>query len=363
MSILRNKKILFIHFGPSSFVCEDLKILRKTHNVQEFYFNVNKSKSIITTTLTYLNSYITQIFWLLRHAPKADIIYCWFADFHAFVPAIVSKVCKIPLLVVLGGVDGVSNKELNYGVFTSKWRAPINRFVIKNANFLLPVDDSLIKAKSIAKHWGEAYPNGIKHHIPNLNINWLELPTGYDSKLWAMGNENRPKSVLTVALINSNKRFRIKGIDLLLKSSIYLPDYTFTIIGIGKEMHSFINQEYKLGNNVILLPPLPRKELVSHYKNASLYAQLSRSEGLPNVLCEAMLCGCIPIGSPVFGIPKAILDPELIVYKPDPKLIADTIIFAHEKFNSQRGQFREHIDKNYSIEIREQKLLSLIDDY
>jgi len=360
---LTNKKILFIHFGPSSFVREDLKILRNTHNIQEFCFNVNKSKSVITTTLTYLASFITQIVWLIRYAPKADIIFCWFADFHAFIPALIAKLLRIKFFLVIGGVDGVSNKELNYGVFTSIWRAPISRFVIKNANFLLPVDDSLIKAKSIAKDWGEAYPNGIKHHMPKLNINWVELPTGYDSMLWEMGNENRPKSVLTVALINSNKRFRIKGIDLLLKSTVYLPDYTFTIIGVTNEMHSFINQEYKLGNNVILLPPLPREELVSHYKNASVYAQLSRSEGLPNVLCEAMLCGCIPVGSPVFGIPKAILDPDLIVYKPDPKLIADTIIFAHEKFNTQREQFREHIDKNYSIEKREQKLLSLIDDY
>lgn len=360
---MTNKKILFIHFGPSSFVREDLKILRNTHNIQEFCFNVNKSKSVITTTLTYLASFITQIVWLIRYAPKADIIFCWFADFHAFIPAIVSKVCKIPLLVVIGGVDGVANKELNFGVFNSKWRAPLSRFIINQASCLLPVDDSLIEANSIAKYWGEAYPNGIRHHIENFKTNWYQLPTGYDRKLWDFGSENRDKKVLSVALISTKKVLLRKGIDLLLKSTVYLPDYTFTIIGVTNEMHTFINQEYKLGNNVILLPPLPREELVSHYKNASVYAQLSRSEGLPNVLCEAMLCGCIPVGSPVFGIPKAILDPDLIVYKPDPKLIADTIIFAHEKFNTQRDQFREHIDKNYSIEKREQKLLSLIDDY
>ena len=36
------------------------------------------------------------------------------------------------------------------------------------------------------------------------------------------------------------------------------------------------------------------------------YYQGSIIEGLPNVLCEAMLCECIPIGNDVFGISDAI---------------------------------------------------------
>ena len=70
------------------------------------------------------------------------------------------------------------------------------------------------------------------------------------------------------------------------------------------------HKNFNLGDNVSLLPALDRKDLVTHYNTTSIYAQLSRSEGLPNVLCEAMLCGCIPVGSPVFGIPKAVTIPE-----------------------------------------------------
>jgi len=360
---LNSKKILFIHFGSSSFVREDLKILKKSHEVYEFFFNVKKSKRCFITIGKYFLSFIRQVIWMLKQVPKPDLIYCWFADFHALIPTLYAKIFKIPLFVVIGGVDGVSNRTLNYGVFNSSWRAPISKIIIKEASYLLPVNDTLIEAKPIAQLWGEAYPNGIKHHVKKFNTDWIELPTGYDSKRWVMGSDNRTKSVLTVAIITSTKRLLIKGIDLLLDSSTYLTDYTFTIIGVSEIMQSYIRQNFNLGDNVILLPAIDREDLVSHYNTTSIYAQLSRSEGLPNVLCEAMLCGCIPVGSPVFGIPKAITIPELVVVKPKAELIANTINAAHEKFKNNRMQFRDHIQNHFSIEKREQKLLSLINGY
>ena len=342
---------------------EDLRILKKSLDVQEYFFNVKKSKWWFITTSTYFVSIIRQAIWMLKQVPKPEIIYCWFADFHALIPTLYAKIFKIPLFVVIGGVDGVSNRTLNYGVFNSFWRAPIGRIIIKEASYLLPVDDTLIQAKPIAQLWCEAYPNGITHHVKDFNSDWIELPTGYDSKCWVMGSNNRTKSVLTVAIITSPKRLLIKGIDLLLESSTYLKDYTFTIIGVSEVMQSYIRQNFNLGDNVILLQALDREDLVTHYNTTSIYAQLSRTEGLPNVLCEAMLCGCIPVGSPVFGIPKAITIPELIVDKPKAELIANTIHSAHEKFKSNRMQFRDHIQNHFSIEKREQNLLSLINGY
>ena len=46
---------------------------------------------------------------------------------------------------------------------------------------------------------------------------------------------------------------------------------------------------------------------------ATFYLQLSLSEGFPNALCEAMLCGCIPIVSDVSSMPGIVADKGLVV--------------------------------------------------
>jgi glycosyltransferase involved in cell wall biosynthesis len=54
-------------------------------------------------------------------------------------------------------------------------------------------------------------------------------------------------------------------------------------------------------------------KLVELYNRHEFYLQLSVAEGFPNTLCEAMLCGCIPIGSNVFSIPKIIGDTGFVL--------------------------------------------------
>lgn len=53
------------------------------------------------------------------------------------------------------------------------------------------------------------------------------------------------------------------------------------------------------------------------------------SEGLPNTLCEAMLCGCIPVGSEVNGIPLAIGETGFVIKKKDIREAKDAILKAN----------------------------------
>src|SRR5690606_32234242 len=127
-----------------------------------------------------------------------------------------------------------------------------------------------------------------------------------------------------------------------------LPDFMFYIIGVGEEAKQLFNP---IPKNLVLLPPLNQSELIEYYLKASFYAQFSRSEGLPNALCEAMLYGCIPMGLDIGGIPTAIEKNGLIISDWDVNTAIDFIRKNHNQLN--REVFRGIIISKFELRIRE----------
>jgi glycosyltransferase involved in cell wall biosynthesis len=90
-----------------------------------------------------------------------------------------------------------------------------------------------------------------------------------------------------------------------------LPDCEYLIVGAR---HGSLPDRPA---NVVEVPFIPNEELPAHYGEASFYLQLSVSEGFGNALCEAMLCGCIPVVSEVGAMPEIVGDAGVVVPKRD----------------------------------------------
>ncbi len=360
---MKNPRVLFFHLGQSSFVKEDLRILRDFMDVREFYFDPRKTSPKPIYAFKLFARFVWQIVWLILHIRKTDLIYCWFSDFHGFLPALFSKLFRKPMLTVLGGSDCNKIKTLNYGVFSSSWRAPLGEFVIRNSTLLLPVHKTLIESDPYSKNWEYAHPNGLKNNLKQVNTSWLELPTGYSHQMWSSGLTARKPVVTTVGMVSDSRTALIKGWDYVLATAELLPDFEFQIVGLSKSFEPDFRAIYAIPNNVTLIPPMDREKLVDLYQHSSVYLQLSRVEGLPNVLCEAMICGCIPIGSAVFGIPSVIEQTGYVAEKPDPTLIAELVKKAHETASNNREKCRKYIVDNYSIEQRKSRLKDIIYNY
>jgi len=254
-----------------------------------------------------------------------------------------SKIFKKKSIVIVGGVDAANVPEINYGRFTQDFfKRRMTIFALKHATKVLVVDPSL--KEDIIKN---AKVNG-------NNIEYI--PTGYDSEYWKPKGK-KEDIVLTVGGI-VNSVVKRKGFKTFVKAAGHIPDLKFVIV--GKHIDSSADELKKISQkNVEFTGFVSDEELLKWYQRSKVYCQLSRYEGLPNALCEAMLCKCVPIGTKNCGIPTAIGNTGFYVPYNDEKETADAISKALKNQNFGK-KARDRIKTNFPLTSREKKLLKII---
>ena len=327
MTIPSAKKILLVSAIDAPFVQDDVGLLQKHFRLQ---------KQIGHGFLAILKIFI--------HILTCDVVFCWFASVYAFVSVFLSKMFGIKSIVVVGGVDAAKDKELGYGIWLNPWKAKLVRYVFKNASKILVVDPSLKESAVQLAHY------------EGKNIQYVA--TGYDANFWKPLGEKEP-IVLTVAVVNDERTFRIKGIDLLLDVANKLPDVTFLLIGVNSNL--VLKKRPPL--NMKFIDKLPRKELLYYYQRAKVYCQPSRREGLPNALCEAMLCGCIPVATDVGGNPTAVGDTGILIPASNSEILTEAIKQALSMDENMGIRARARIVSLFPREKRETEIVRIIEGF
>ncbi len=344
--------MLFIHPGFSSFVKKDYQILTKHFEIKNFCYKTSKKLTI------NLQSQIKMFVWLLKNIWLAKFIYIWFADYHSFMPVLFGKIFKKKSIIIVGGYDAVSIPELEFGVFYKKFRSSFAKFSYKNANIIIPVDESLIESVNyyIKK---DGLKIGIKYFVPGINTKIITIPTGYNSKILYKKNKiKKERIVLSIGGVSSLQTYRRKGFDFLIDIARKMSKVKFIIVGLKGNIYDYAKKH--VADNVELHKFIPNNELINIYSKAKVFCQFSLSEGLPNTLCEAMLCECIPVGSNVNGIPRAIGDCGFVLKERNVDMAVKLIEKAMNSHEDLGKKARERIMKNFTLGQRENKIISII---
>lgn len=159
-----------------------------------------------------------------------------------------------------------------------------------------------------------------------------------------------------VASSPNEARARLKGVDVLLRVALLLPSIQFEIVGLGPDVAS----SFKIPSNVECSSFIPQELLLHSYQKSKVYCQLSYREGLPNSLCEAMLCECVPVGSKVGGIPTAIGDAGYLVDYNNDIQIAEAIRLALASSPEAGKNARDRIASQFNLIQREEALRKVI---
>ena len=125
-------------------------------------------------------------------------------------------------------------------------------------------------------------------------------------------NKNREeKYILAVGRLN-----RQKGFDRLIKAFSHLDhrDWKLAIIGEGSERSNLEKLIFDLNLQDLISMPGRTQAIEKWYQKSSIFVLSSRTEGFPNVLCEAMAYGCACVSFDCIAGPNEIITDKIDGY-------------------------------------------------
>jgi len=323
---------LVVRPSKATFIEEDIELLRKHFDVRTVDV-FEKGRSLQKSAKVLLR--------LLRGVIWADVTYSWFAEIYALWAVRLSRLLLKKSIVVVGGYEVARLPDIGYGKLIDPRETRQVRYTLDRANTVLTVSDSLKReAVDSAGARGD---------------NILTLPTGFDPERFSPSGE-KDTVVMTAAICEEAKRVKVKGIDVFVEVARRVPHASFEVVGIADHVRDDV--PHPIPENIKLFPPLPQEEMIEHYRSAKVYCQLSMREGLPNALCEAMLCECVPVVSDVGAMPEAVGDTGFVVRREDIDAVADTVMRALVSDSGRAA--RKRIVAVYSKAGREEAIVGII---
>jgi glycosyltransferase involved in cell wall biosynthesis len=153
-----------------------------------------------------------------------------------------------------------------------------------------------------------------------------------------------------------------KSPDIVLKaiSKLKASGKEFHLIWLGDGIHkeSLIQLSNTLGieNLVSFKGNVSPKEVFKEMENSHLYLHVSRTEGLPRAIIEAMAKGLACIGTRVGGIPE-LLDKDALIDKNNVNQLVEKIELFSENLSLLNNHARKNLEKakTYEYDILEER--------
>ncbi len=204
--------------------------------------------------------------------PDVVITHLWFSNTIGRIAAFISR---IP--IVLSFEHGFYDKSKNRMVFT------IDRLLQGFSTKIIAVS-AFLKDNLVAR--------GINEKKIEVILNGIEIENYSNAKLSNIRNEFNLKDEFIFISVGS--LIEQKNMDVLIRAFSELKEGVLLLVGDGKERHSLNNlvNELRISNRVYFLGR--RSDVPNLLKSADCFVFLSRNEGLPLVIVEAMASG-LPI--------------------------------------------------------------------
>ena len=344
-------ELLFIQPTISTFMEVDKAILASTWKTESVELAQEGSK------WTYLKNTLRACLRIIKD-PQLKLVVIWFADYHAALTVLATRLCNRKSVIFVGGYDAVKYPELGMGVYVDRVRAAFASFALRNCDLIIANHQALIDSDNLY-YKPSGHPEGVKRLVSQLTTPCVAIPNALTIDYTPNTGLERQKAILTVANTPRLMDFYNKGLDLLTEAARMNPGWKFIFVGLKECWLPELNKRHNLLSltNLKIIHWLEQTKLLQLMETVKVYAQPSISEGMPNALMEAMLCGCIPVGSNVAGIPLVIGENGYLLKNRD---ASELIELIERALNDNRDPelISKDVSERFSLQNRKELILA-----
>lgn len=323
-------KVLFVHNWPTEFVKIDRDLLSRQFVLREVCNRFDTKRPLTMWS---------DLAW-------ADVIVCWFASWHAYLPAVFARASGKPIVLVVGGYDTANAPEIQYGHQRGGLKKLVGSWIIRQASLL--VVNSQYSADEV------------RANIPNVRCPIRVVYHGVPDLFGDVREQKAFNRVITVGNVNESNLLR-KGMKWFCEASRFLPEAEFVLAGRHVDNSIAYLRSVSPGN-VRFTGFLSTPELTELYRSASVYVQPSRHEAFGMSVAEAMLAGCIPVVSHFGALPEVVGNCGIVLADCNPQTVAAGIREAMSASTQQRLAARQRILTVFPVDRRRQALVAAITD-
>ena len=339
----------------------DIYVLKK-EKIQNARYNVIKLNHYLINLIFILKYYfsinldflVKFYFKNIQNKKKYDLWHFHSVNYKTLIYINVLNSLNQKIIITFQGADIQIDKNINYGYRLDKKYDSFLRFTLKKVDLFHAISDN------------------IKSELIKLGVN--------EKKILTIPNCSPSKKIESIKKINQKKNITLltigryaikkKGFDLIEKISKNLNQITnFKWIVIGRGTSSLLKEKYIQDNldKFEIVEEIknynetyfPHSKLIDYYKESDLYVNLSRVEGCPIVLLDALSSRLPIVSFNTLGGDEIVVDNVngFLVDENDFRGFAEKIIKSKDLNFEKNISLIEKKINYYDLELNTQKII------
>lgn len=339
--------IVFIYPSDAGFNRNDADTFSEIGKARTFSWNGKNGGAALIRL-------IPQFFFSIVQVPRSKVVVFSGAGIHTFLPALIARIFRKPILVILHGSESWSVPAYHYGNLRGGFLKKATLFTAKSATKLLPVSNYILNPSgSFARELNISTLQDYQDIQDRCEVIYNQI----DSAFWSFGEGDRDQN-LFMAVVSGESQFSFKGLDLLLEVAAALPEFEFRIVGMDRP------DNYSIPNNCTFLGRISQEALRDEYQRVSFMVHLSLIESFGLSVAEAMCCGCIPVVSNINMLAEFSEGRGISIDDRSSSSVKEALLKANRRSwsNQDRARCRQYIQEKFAPEKRKEHLRKVILD-